>query len=113
MKPKLWMKSSCTTCRKAKALLAELGIEAEVREYYKQPLEASELQGLLPEDPTPYLGNKSPKFKELGLKDRRLSKAEAIALIVEDNNLLKRPLLVHAKGVIIGLDEAAYRTLKG
>lgn len=110
---KLWMKSSCTTCRKAKALLVELGIAAEVREYYKQPLEASELHDLLPDDPSPFLGNKSPKFKELGLKDRRLSKAEAIALIVEDNNLLKRPLLVHAKGVIIGFDEAAYRALKG
>lgn len=110
---KLWMKSSCTTCRKAKALLEELGLPFELREYYKTPLTAAELEGLLPEDPTPYLGSKSPKFKELGLKDRRLSKSEAIALIVEDNNLLKRPLLVHDRGFIAGFDEAAYRALKG
>ncbi len=113
MKPVLWMKSSCTTCRKAKAVLGDIGIEATIRDYWKQPLTVVELEALLPEDPAPFLGSKSPKFKELGLKDRDLTKAEAIALMVEDNNLLKRPILVHAKGVIIGLDEAAYRRLKG
>ncbi|WLT33361.1 arsenate reductase family protein [Geothrix sp. PMB-07] len=111
MKPVLWMKSSCTTCRNAKAKLAELGIEVEVRDYFKKPLEATELERLLPSDPGPMLGTKSPKYKELGLKDRKLSKAEAIALMVQDNNLLKRPILVHAKGVIIGFDAAAYGTL--
>jgi arsenate reductase len=111
MTPVLWMKSSCTTCRDAKARLAELGVEVEVRDYYKQPLAAVELEKLLPADPAPMMGTKSPKYRELGLKDRRLSKAEAIALMVEDNNLLKRPILVHPKGVIIGFDKAAYEQL--
>jgi len=113
MKTLLWMKSSCTTCRKAKLLLAELGVEAKVRDYSRKPLEASELEALLPLDPTPLLGNKSPKFKELGLKDRKLDKAEAIALILSDNNLLKRPLLQAGGRVIIGFDEPSYRALKG
>lgn len=111
MKPVLWMKSSCTTCRNAKAKLAELGIEVEVRDYFKRPLEAAELERLLPSDPAPMLGTKSPKYKELGLKDRRLSKPEAIALIVEDNNLLKRPILLHPKGIVIGFDPIAYTQL--
>jgi arsenate reductase len=105
------MKSSCTTCRNAKAKLAELGIDVEIRDYFKKPLEAAELEGLLPKDPSPMLGTKSPKYKELGLKDRKLSKAEAIALMVVDNNLLKRPILVHPKGVIIGFDASVYATL--
>ena len=109
----LWMKSSCTTCRSAKAKLAELGIPVEIRDYYRKPLEAVELEGLLPEDPALMLGTKSPKYKELGLKDRRLSKAEAIALMVEDNNLLKRPILVHPKGTVIGYDPEAYARLAG
>ena len=104
MKPTLWMKSSCTTCRNAKAKLAELGLEVEVRDYFKRPLESAELERLLPVDPAPMLGTKSPKYKELGLKDRKLSKAEAIALMVADNNLLKRPILVHPKGTVIGFD---------
>ena len=111
MKAVLWMKSSCTTCRNAKARLVELGIDFEVRDYYKQPLRAAELDRLLPAEPSPMLGTKSPKYKELGLKDRRLSKAEAIELMVQDNNLLKRPILVHPNGVIIGFDPAAYAAL--
>lgn len=111
MKPVLWMKSTCTTCRDAKAKLAALRIQVEVRDYAKLPLTAPELEHLLPADPAPMLGTKSPKYRELGLKDRALSKAEAIALMVQDNNLLKRPILVHAKGVIIGFDKAAYETL--
>ena len=107
----LWMKSSCTTCRNAKARLAELGIEVVIRDYFKSPLTAEELQGLLPADPAPMLGTKSPKYKELGLKDRKLTKAEAIGLIVQDNNLLKRPILVHPRGVVIGFDPAAYEKL--
>lgn len=31
--------------------------------------------------------------------------------MVADNNLLKRPILVHPKGVIIGFDAGAYATL--
>ncbi len=111
MKVVLWMKSSCTTCRTAKARLVELGIDFELRDYFKQPLKAAELERLLPTDPAPMLGTKSPKYKELGLKDRKLSKAEAIALMVQDNNLLKRPILVHPKGVIIGFDSVLYATL--
>jgi len=111
MKSVLWMKSNCTTCRNAKAKLGELGLDVEIRDYSKKPLEAAELQRLLPADPTPMLGTKSPKYKELGLKDRRLTKAEAIELMVQDNNLLKRPILVHPNGVIIGFDPAAYAAL--
>jgi len=111
MKPVLWMKSNCSTCREAKARLAELGIEVQVCDYFEAPLTATELERLLPADPGSMLGTKSPRYRELGLKDRKLSKVEAIKLMVEDNNLLKRPILVHAKGVIIGFDRAAYEHL--
>ncbi len=111
MKPVLWMKSTCTTCRDAKAKLASLGLEVDIRDYAKIPLDAAELERLLPADPAPMLGTKSPKYRELGLKDRNLSKAEAIELMVADNNLLKRPILIHAKGAIIGFDKAAYEQL--
>lgn len=111
MKATLWMKSSCTTCRNAKAALLSLGVEVEIRDYFKKPLEVGELERLLPTDPAPMLGTKSPKYKELGLKDRKLSKAEAISLMVQDNNLLKRPILEHPGGLIIGFDPGAYEKL--
>jgi len=111
VKAVLWMKSSCTTCRRARAKLAELGIEVDVRDYFKKPLEVVELERLLPPDPAPLLGTKSPKYKELGLKHCKLTKAEAILLMMQDNNLLKRPILVHPQAVVIGFDPAAYAAL--
>jgi len=108
----LWMKSTCTTCRNAKAKLAELGLAVETRDYARTPLTAEELERLLPEDFAPLLGTKSPRYKVLGLRDRKLTKAEAIALMVQDNNLLKRPLLVHPGGTVIGFDAAAYERLR-
>ena len=107
----LWMKSSCSNCRNAKAKLAELGIEVEVRDYFRKPLAVAELERLLPQDPQPMLGTRSPKYKELGLKDRRISRSEAIVLMLEDNNLLKRPILVHPRGTVIGFDPEAYAAL--
>lgn len=112
MKPVLWMKSSCTTCRAARAKLASLGLEVTVRDYSRDPLTAQELDGLLPADPAPMLGTRSPAFKALGLKGRALTKAEAIVLMVADNNLLKRPILVHPRGTVIGFDAAAYENLE-
>ena len=50
-------------------------------------------------------------YRELGLKGKRIGKAKAVSLIMEDVNLLKRPLLVKGKRMIFGLDEAAYREL--
>jgi arsenate reductase len=111
MTPTLWMKSSCTTCREARAKLAELGVAVAVRDYFKAPLTAEELQELLPADPASMLGTRSPAFKALGLKDRVLTKPEAIVLMVRDNNLLKRPILVHPGGAVIGFDPAAYAAL--
>ncbi len=112
MKSVLWMKSNCSTCRNAQAKLAELGIEVTVRDYFKAPLNAGELESLLPKDPAPMLGTRSPAYRELGLKDLHISKAEAIVLMVLDNNLLKRPILVHPKGTVIGFNAAAYEQLK-
>ena len=112
MKAVLWMKSSCTTCRNAKARLAERGLDMEIGELLQKAAGSCRT-------PAPVAGGshaharapKSPRYKELGLKDRRLTKAEAIELMVQDNNLLKRPILVHSKGVIIGFDPAAYAAL--
>lgn len=107
----LWMKSSCSSCRKARTLLAELGVDVAVRDYFRKPLTWAELDELLPEDPTPFLSRKSPAFRKLERKDASFSKAEAIALIVSDNNLLKRPVLVHPKGILLGFDVDAYEML--
>jgi len=57
-----------------------------------------------------FLGKRSPI-----LKDRPLptSKREAIDLMLEQPNVIKRPVLVLGDEVVFGFDEARYRQLFG
>jgi arsenate reductase len=90
----------------------DLGVELDERDYAKNPLSESELQQLFSEaalDPRDFLNPKSPAYKKLQLRDKKLSSAEAIKLMASDLNLIKRPLLLAGKTVIAGFDRARMR----
>ena len=59
------------------------------------------------------LNKRSPKYKELGLNKRTLTKREAIDLMMTDVNLLRRPVVVKGRTVVFGYDEAAYEGVAG
>jgi arsenate reductase-like glutaredoxin family protein len=51
--------------------------------------------------------------KERGWKDETPSKTAFIAAAVEDNNLLRRPIVISGKRAVVGKDEATLRKLLG
>ncbi|MCC2669871.1 MAG: arsenate reductase related protein [Armatimonadetes bacterium] len=105
-----YYKSTCSTCRKARTLLRELGAEVEERDMSKSPLSAEELQALIGErDIIPFLNSKNEQYRELGMKKNPPSKEEAIGLMAANANLVKRPLLVSEDEIVFGADEEAYR----
>jgi arsenate reductase-like glutaredoxin family protein len=55
-----------------------------------------------------FVSTRSPVFKE-----RRLptSKKEAIALMIENPNLIRRPIVIKGSRVIFGFDQEQYATL--
>ena len=55
-----------------------------------------------------FVSRRSPVFKQRALPR---SKREAIDLMVEQPNLIKRPVLVIGSKVIFGFDKAAYAEL--
>jgi arsenate reductase-like glutaredoxin family protein len=55
-----------------------------------------------------FVSTRSPVFKTRPLP---ASKREAIALMLEQPNLIKRPILVRGSKVIFGFDKAAYGEL--
>lgn len=59
------------------------------------------------------LNKRSPKYKELGLNSKTLTKREAIDLMMQDVNLLRRPVVVKGRTVVFGYDEAAYDEVTG
>ena len=55
-----------------------------------------------------FVSTRSPVFKERPLP---ASKKEAIALMMENPNLIRRPIMITASKVIFGFDKEQYGTL--
>ncbi len=92
----------------------ELKVELDERDYAKQPLSEAELRQLFKGlDPREFLNPKSPAYKEMGLKERKLSAAEAIKLMAKDPNLIKRPLVIAEEKLVAGFDRDRLRELLG
>lgn len=58
------------------------------------------------------LNPRSPAYKDLNLGARTVSKAEAIALIEKDPNLMRRPLVLSKGKAVFGYAPAEYEKLK-
>jgi arsenate reductase (glutaredoxin) len=90
----------------------ELQVELDERDYAKAPLGAAELKILFAgRDPRDFLNPKSPAFKAMGLKGRKLTAAEALALMAKEPNLIKRPLVVTGGEIVAGFDRERLRAL--
>ncbi len=88
----------------------ELKVELDERDYAKQPFTEAELKQLFKGlDPRDFLNPKSPAYKQMGLKDRKNSGAEAIKLMAQDANLIKRPLVVVGERLVAGFDRDRLR----
>jgi regulatory protein spx len=57
------------------------------------------------------ISKKSPAYKARNLGARELTKGEAIDLMLEDPNLMRRPLVLSKKKAIFGFDAEAYAKL--
>ena len=90
----------------------DLGVELDERDYAKNPLSESELKALFDEaglDPRDFINSKSPAYKAMGLRDKKLTAPETIKLMARELNLIKRPLVIAGKTVIAGFDRDRLR----
>ena len=98
----------------ARKLLQSLGASVQERDMSKQPLSADELRALIGErEIAPYLNPRNEQYREQKMKQNPPSRDQAIALMAENANLVRRPLLVTDHDTVFGWDEAAYRRILG
>ncbi|HEX2309290.1 MAG TPA: ArsC/Spx/MgsR family protein, partial [Vicinamibacterales bacterium] len=84
-------------------------IAVEERDINKQPPSRAFLEQHVDADHfLEYLSRRSPVLKERPLP---ASKKEVITLMLEQPNLIKRPILVTGKRAIFGFDKATYDQL--
>jgi arsenate reductase-like glutaredoxin family protein len=92
--------------------LLDLKLGFDSRDLDKQPLSESELETLIGNrDHKQFLNTRNDVYRERKMDERPPTRAEAIKLMSQTPNLIRRPLLVRGSQIIIGFDEAAYRIL--
>ena len=96
---------NCSTSRHAKQVAAEAGVDVEIVQYLKTPLDEAALRDVLGklEDPAGDLVRRDAFFKEQGLSEADVQTADQIvALLVEHPRLMQRPVLIRGDRAIIG-----------
>lgn len=103
-KPKVLHNPACGTSRRLLADLAERGVEVEVIEYLKTPLDAAQIKALLSQldGDLSEVVRKDKRFGELGLdKNDYVTAASISKLLLQHPELMQRPILrVGSKAVI-------------
>ncbi len=92
--------------------MRELDPDVEERNYSKQALTKKELQEILKAVTVASVLNTRHKVaKEKGWKEKAPSKTAFVVAALEENNLLRRPILLSGGEAVIGKSEAAIRDL--
>jgi len=99
-------KPSCTTCRKARAYMENLGFGMHFRDLGKERLSAAELEKLIGDrDHTQFLNTRNELYRRKKMKDHPPSRAEAIRMMEKEPNLIRRPVIVAGGRVVLGFDQ--------
>lgn len=106
----------CSTCKKAKKWLEENNIEFEDRNIVEETPTVKELTEWIKkskEDVRRWFNTSGLKYKELNLKEKLLTmnEEEKIALLASDGMLIKRPLVISDKGILVGFKEEKWKEM--
>ena len=103
MTHRLIWKKSCDTCRRYKKVLDSLDVAYEGREMNAEPLSAADIDALIGDRPLkPFLNTRNAVYRDRKLGQNPPTREQAIQLIAETNNLLKRPVLIVGDEYVIG-----------
>jgi arsenate reductase-like glutaredoxin family protein len=92
-------------------LLRERNVDFEEVDLNKG-LSVAELEALIgTRDYKDFLNTRNELYRERDMKEHPPSRAEALKLMSENPNLIKRPILVKGKQIILGYDEEALRNV--
>ena len=103
----------CSTCQKAKKWLESNDIEFTDRHIIENNPTEKELNKWIKQskkDIKKWFNTTGMKYKELNLKDKLvdMSEEDKIKLLASDGMLIKRPILVTEKDILIGFREAEW-----
>jgi arsenate reductase len=106
---------NCDTMKKARAWLERQGVAYAFHDYKAAGIERARLEGWAREAGWEALLNRAgTTFRKLPETDREgLTEKKAIALMLAQPSMIKRPVLDVAGRILVGFDPAAYRAALG
>ena len=110
---KFYQKPTCSTCRKAKKWLAAENIKADEVDL-NAGLSVAELDALIgTRDYLKFLNFRNEVYRERKMKAHPPARAEALQMMSENPNLIRRPILVKGAKIALGFDEDEFRAVSG
>lgn len=109
----LYVHPTCTSCRKAQAWLDDHGVAYSRRDYFRDRFTREELSELLASvgaTPRDVLSTRARAYKEL-VEGKSLSDDDLLDLMIEEPTLLRRPLTIDGRTVVVGFDRAGLERL--
>jgi arsenate reductase-like glutaredoxin family protein len=93
--------------------LRKLPLELTEIDYARKPLDSATVEDVVAKagGVAAVLNPRHPTAKEKGWKEKPPSVAEFVKAVGADPNLLRRPILIAGKKVIVGFDKDAYAKL--
>lgn len=106
----------CTTCQKAKKWLDDKGVSYELRDIKENNPSETELREWHKNSGLPlkkFFNTSGLLYKSMELKNKlpEMTDDEQIKLLATDGMLVKRPILVDGKKVLVGFKEKEYEEL--
>jgi Spx/MgsR family transcriptional regulator len=99
-------KPTCTSCRNARAYMEKKGFELHFRDLDKQRLSAAELEELIGDrDHKDFLNTRNELYRAKNMKENPPSRAEAIRMMAETPNLIRRPVIIAGGRIVLGFDQ--------
>ncbi len=106
---------NCDTVKKARVWLEQRGIEYAFHDYKKEGADPTKLSAW--SDASGWealLNRRGTTFRALSDADKAdIDRAKAIRLMQAHPSLIKRPVVEHASGVLIGFDAAEWERVLG
>lgn len=104
----------CSTCQKAKKWLEENQVIFEERHIVEETPAKEELKKWIQQsglDIKKFFNTSGLKYKELNLKEKlpSMTEQEKIELLASNGMLIKRPLFINDKVVLVGFKEKEWR----
>ena len=93
--------------------MQERNLDLEFRNLDKDQLSVAELDALIGDrNYREFLNTRNELYRERKMKEHPPSRSEALKLMAAEPNLIRRPIVILGKQVILGYDEKALKKLR-